>query len=218
MSHCIRLTVAFISLVTAASLSAEELPGWGKVIDPVGNCPVDFVDSGISLSIPAGLHDMNPRLQSTNAPRVVHDVEGDFLYEVRVLDFPRPAAKTGAQGHASYLAAGILVWQDDRNLLRWTRTASGEANAVFLSCEQYEQGKLVGGGNFPMGDKPVALRIERRADRLILSATHDNSSWRRVLDRRCSFTKDLKIGLFGLNVTQNDVEYRFEQPYLLSAE
>ncbi|MEW4566143.1 hypothetical protein AB1K70_26735 [Bremerella sp. JC770] len=113
----------------------------------------------------------------------MHDVEGDFLYEVRVLDFPRPAAKTGVEGHASYLGAGILVWQDDQNLLRWPHTASGEANAVLLSCEQYEQGQLVGGGNLPMGDTPIKLRVERRHDRLILSATHDNSSWRNLLDR-----------------------------------
>lgn len=202
----------------AATLSAEELPGWGEVIDPVGNCPVDFVDSGISMSIPAGLHDMNPRIQITNAPRVLKDVNDDFLFEVRVGDYPRPQAQTGVDGHASYVAAGILLWQDDRNLLRWTRTASGEANAVFLSCEQYEQGQLIGGGNFPMEDKPITLRLERRKDRLILSATYDNSTWRKVLERRCSLEKDIKVGVFGLNVTEKDIEYRFEAPYLLSSQ
>lgn len=210
--------VLLLFFATSNTLLAEELPGWGEVIDPVGNCPVDFAEPGISMSVPAGLHDMNPRLQVTNAPRVTQEVDGDFLYEVRVADFPRPQPKTGVEGHQSYIAAGILVWQDDRNLLRWTRTASGEANAVFLSCEQYEQGELIGGGNFPMEDKPITLRLERRKDRLILSATYDNSSWRKVLERRCSLEKELKVGVFGLNVTEKDVEYRFEAPYLLSSK
>ncbi|WP_105349753.1 MULTISPECIES: hypothetical protein [Pirellulaceae] len=212
------LILSLSYFMASATLNAEEIPGWGEVVDPVGNCPVDFVESGISLSIPAGLHDMNPRLQVTNAPRVMQKIVGDFLYEVRVGDFPRPQAKSGVEGHASYIAAGILVWQDDRNLLRWTRTGSGEANAVFLSCEQYEQGQLVGGGNFPMEDKPITLRLERRKDRLILSATYDNSTWRKVLERRCTLQKDLEVGILGLNVTQKDVEYRFEAPYLLSSE
>ncbi|QDU77238.1 hypothetical protein Pan97_43010 [Bremerella volcania] len=218
MRFCYRLLALLLVLAGTNLLSAEELPGWGEITDPVGNCPVDFVESGVSLSIPAGLHDMNPRLQVTNAPRVMQTVEGDFLYEIRVSDFPRPQAKTGVDGHASYVAAGILVWQDDRNILRWTRTGSGEANAVFLSCEQYEQGQLIGGGNFPMEDKPITLRVERRKDRLILSATYDNSSWRKVLERRCSLQKELKVGLFGLNVTEKDIEYRFEAPYLLSSK
>lgn len=212
------LILLLTCLTSSSTLHAENLPGWGDLIDPVGNCPVDFVESGISLTIPAGLHDMNPRLQVTNAPRIMNEVEGDFLYELRVADFPRPQVKSGVDGHASYVAAGILVWQDDRNLLRWTRTASGEANAVFLSCEQYEKGQLVGGGNFPMEDKPITLRIERRNDRLILSATYDKSSWRKVLERRCSFQKNVTVGAFGMNVTQKDLEYRFEEPYLLPAE
>lgn len=203
---------------TAVSLNAEELPGWGEVVDPVGNCPVDFVDSGISLLVPGGLHDMNPRLQVTNAPRVLQKVTGDFFYEVRVGDFPRPQANSGVEGHTSYIAAGILVWQDDRTLLRWTRTGSGEANAVFLSCEQYEQGQLVGGGNYPMEDKPITLRLERRKDRLILSATYDNSTWRKLLERRSTLQNEVQVGVLGLNVTQNDVEYRFEAPYLLSSQ
>lgn len=218
MRLCYQFVTLLLLVATSNILIAEELPGWGEVIDPVGNCPVDFVEPGISVSIPAGLHDMNPRLQVTNAPRVMHNVEGDFLFEVRVADFPRPQPKTGVEGHQSYIAAGILVWQDDRNLLRWTRTASGEANAVFLSCEQYEQGELIGGGNFPMEDKPITLRLERRKDRLILSATYDNSTWRKVLERRCTLEKELKVGVFGLNVTEKDVEYRFEAPYLLSSK
>lgn len=205
------LSVAFLTLSYG-----QEIPGWGTLVDPVGNCPVDPTKSGITLEVPAGIHDMNPYLQQTNAPRLWREVSGDFLFEARILDFPRPQPKTGVNGHQSYVASGILIWQDEENLLRWTRSASGEANQIYLSCEQYEKRALVGGGNFPLEDKPVLLRVERRGDRLLLWATYDTTGWRKVLERKCSYRKALKVGVFGLNVTEKDVEFCFEDAYLLA--
>ncbi|MBI1249797.1 hypothetical protein GC197_18375 [bacterium] len=194
---------------------SDELPGWGTTIDPVGNCPADFDESGLVLTVPGGLHDMNPWLGSTHAPRILNPVSGDFLFEVRVSDIARPEPKSGVQGHQAYVAAGILLWGDEDNLLRWTRSASGDRGVIYLSCEQYENKKIVGAGNFPLEDKPIWLRLERRGDRLILSATYDKSGWRTLLERRCKYPADMKVGVFGLNVTKRDVEFRFEDSYLL---
>ncbi|RCS46142.1 hypothetical protein DTL42_16815 [Bremerella cremea] len=200
----------------ASLLIAEDIPGWGTFVDPVGNCPVDITKSGITMEVPAGIHDMNPYLRQTNAPRIWQEVTGDFLFEARMLDFPRPQANTGANGHQSYIASGLLVWQDEGNLLRWTRSASGEANQIYLSCEQYKNNAIVGGGNFPLEDKPVSLRVERRGDRIRMWATYDTNGWKKLLDRQCDYSKSLHVGVFGLNVTDRDVEFRFEDAYLLT--
>lgn len=196
----------------------QEIPGWGELVDPVGDCPVDFTRSGITIQVPAGIHDMNPRLEQTNAPRIWQEVNGDFLFEAQFLDFPRPQPKTGVNGHQSYIASGILVWQDEKNLLRWTRSASGEANQIYLSCEQFEKQVIVGRGNFPLEDKPVLLRVERRGDRLRLWATYDATGWKMVLDRKCNYQKTVKVGVFGLNVTDTEVTFGVEKPYLLAQE
>ncbi|PQO41770.1 hypothetical protein C5Y97_03370 [Blastopirellula marina] len=209
------LSLAICSFLSPLSV-AEEIPGWGVLVDPVGNCPVDFTKTGISLEVPAGIHDMNPYLHQTNAPRIWQEVTGDFLFEACMLDFPRPQSKTGVNGHQSYIASGLLVWQDDGNLLRWTRSASGEAKQIYLSCEQYENNAIVGGGNFPLEDKPVSLRVERRGDRIRMWATYDTTGWKMLLDRRCDYQRTLKVGVFGLNVTEKDVEFRFENAYLLA--
>lgn len=206
----------FLCGVLVSLTRAQEIPGWGDLVDPVGNCPVDPTKSGITLEIPAGIHDMNPYLRQTNAPRLWREITGDFLFEAKILDFPRPQPKTGVNGHQSYLASGILIWQDEENLLRWSRSASGEANQIYLSCEQYENRVLVGRGNFPLEDKPVLLRVERRGDRLMLWATYDSTGWKKLLERKCNYRKTLKVGVFGLNVTQKDVEFGFEGPYLLA--
>lgn len=205
-----------IGIFLTSHLTAEEIPGWGTVVDPVGNCPVDITQTGIDLEVPAGIHDMNPRLRQTNAPRIWQEVTGDFLFEAQMLDFPRPQAKTGANGHQSYIASGLLVWQDDGNLLRWTRSASGEANQIYLSCEQYENNAIAGGGNFPLEDKPVFLRVERRGDRIRMWATYDTNGWKKLLDRQCNYQETLHVGVFGLNVTDKDVKFRFKDAYLLA--
>ena len=202
----------------AADGRGEEIPGWGVLHDPVGDCPVDPVDSGITLTIPAGIHDMSPRKGTANAPRIWQPVEGNFLYEVRVDTFPLPDAKSGANGNTSYIAAGILVWHDDDNFLRWTRSANGESARVFLSCEHYQDGKLVGGGIYPIEDHAIYLRVERRGDHLYFSARRDAANWRGFLKRPFSEETHAKLGVVGINVTQQNATFALDKSYLLSAK
>lgn len=203
-------------LLLVASASAQDFPGWGSLVDPVGNCPVDFIEGGLQLTIPGGVHQLNPIIGKVNAPRIWNEVEGDFLFEVRVLDFPRPELNSGANGNRSYLAAGIVLWQDDQNFLRWTRSASAEKNAVYLSCEQFENGKLAGGGNFPLKDAPIWLRIERRSDKLRMSASGNGTDWKQVIQRRSNYQQKLRLGVFGLNVTDREVPFQFQKAFLLA--
>lgn len=206
-----------VLLLLVASTSAQDFPGWGTLLDPVGNCPVDFIEGGLQLTIPGGVHQLNPIIGKVNAPRIWNDVEGDCLFDVRVLDFPRPEPNSGANGNRSYLAAGILLWQDDQNFIRWTRSASAEKNAVYLSCEQFENGKIAGGGIFPLKDAPVWLRIERRGNNLRMSASGNGTDWKQVLERRSAYQPKLKLGVFGLNVTNKEIPFQFQEAFLLPA-
>ncbi len=210
-----KLAIFIVMTLCGSTATAQEFPGWGKLVDPVGDCPVDFLSDGISISVPAGVHQLNPTMETVNAPRVWQTVEADFLYEVRVKDFPRPQIDSGANGNRSYVAAGIVLWQDEKNFLRWTRSASAEKNAVYLSCEQYENGKYVGGGFFRMKDEPIWLRLERRGNTLRMSASDDGKTWKQAIERDCTYPTDLKAGIFGLNVTQKDFTFQFTDGYLL---
>lgn len=210
-----RITSLFVLLLLCGFLSAQDVAGWGDLVDPVGDCPVDFLPDGIRLTVPAGVHQLNPTLDTVNAPRVWQSVEGDFLYEVQVKDFPRPQPESGANGNRSYVAAGIVVWQDEKNFLRWTRSASAEKNAVYLSCEQFENGKYVGGGYFRLKDQPIWLRVERRGDALRMSHSDDGKNWKQAIERRCTYQPPVKTGVFGLNVTEKDYEFQFTDSYCL---
>lgn len=207
--------VSLLLVTLGSTLNAQQYPGWGDLVDPVGDCPVDILPDGIELTIPAGIHQLNPTMETVNAPRVWQSVEGDFLFEVRVKDFPRPEKDSGANGNRSYVAAGVVLWQDENNFLRWTRSASAEKNAVYLSCEQFENGKHVGGGYFRMKDEPIWLRLERRENTLRMSASDDGKKWQQAIERDCTYPTSLKAGVFGLNVTENKYQFRFSHQYLL---
>ncbi|TWT33398.1 DUF1349 domain-containing protein [Blastopirellula retiformator] len=126
------------------------------------------------------------------------------------------AEKTGTI-KSSYVAAGLLVSQDEQNFLRWTRSAVGEAKATFASAELYEQGKLAGGFNLAWNGQPMWLRLERRADRVFLWIGDDGTQWRRHTSLRMPFLQDLKVGVFALNSTKTEFSATVSDFYLLGA-
>lgn len=210
----IRSVAGLLVWLGLATQLPAEIADWGKIDDPQGDCPIEENGERLDVHVPPGLHNLNPLLGDTSAPRVWREVEGDFVVEVQVLDFPIPQENTG-NIRVSYVAAGLVVWQDDQNFLRWTRSAAGEAKATFGSAELYEQGKLAQFLNVPWNGQPMWLRLERRADRVFLWISDDGSKWRRHSSLRFSLKKAVKVGVFALNVTKEEFSPSFRDFYLL---
>ena len=65
--------------------------------------------------------DLNPSPGFTlDAPRASQPIEDDFTAQVTVLPFPRPGPRSSyTNGAGSYHGAGLFVWGDERNLLRF---------------------------------------------------------------------------------------------------
>ncbi|UUO05758.1 DUF1349 domain-containing protein [Blastopirellula sp. J2-11] len=199
-----------------APLLFAEITDWGQIEDPRGDCPIEENDRRLEFHVPAGIHNLNPVIGDTSAPRVWRGVEGDFVIEARVLDFPIPLENTGLI-RSSYVAAGLMVWQDDKNFLRWTRSAVGETKATFASAEIYEQGKLAGGLTLPWNGEPMWLRLERRGDRIYLWLSSDGLKWRRHTSLRMPFLPQVKVGVFALNSTKKEFAASFSDFYLLES-
>jgi serine/threonine protein kinase len=78
--------------------AGQEIPGWGKVMDPDGDCRVQQKGSRVRIIVPAKDHNLNAVFKKYNAPLIVRVVQGDFRARVRVHPYPdvesRPAANT----------------------------------------------------------------------------------------------------------------------------
>ena len=73
----------FVGLAIAQQAGDRKLEGWGKVVDPDGDCKFDAARGSLSIAIPGTHHNLNPAVRQ-NAPRVLQEVEGDFTVQVRV--------------------------------------------------------------------------------------------------------------------------------------
>ncbi|EAQ77537.1 DUF1349 domain-containing protein [Blastopirellula marina] len=211
-----KLRIGLLVWAVLATPLLAEVADWGETEDPHGDCPVEESQGQLDFHVPPGIHNLNPVLKDTSAPRVWREVSGDFVIETQVLDFPIPAENTG-NIRVSYVAAGLVVWQNENNFLRWTRSAVGEARAVFASAELYEQGKLTENVNVAWNGQPMWLRLERRADRIYLWLSDDGSQWRRHTSLRMPLPAQVQVGVFALNVTKKEFAASFRDFYLLES-
>ena len=99
------LTVAACLLVLAARADEKpgtRLKGWGEVIDPDRDCHISLDRDKVTVKVPGKAHDFAAELQRWNAPRILSEVGGDFIAEVKVSGQFKPSATSTIEGRRSY--------------------------------------------------------------------------------------------------------------------
>ena len=134
--HCLRLllgTVVLAYSVGHAGEKTQEIKGWGKAVDPEGDCEFLAGAGKLTIKVPAGYHDFHPGPDyKANGPRVLREVDGDFTVEVRVSGTLPPDKDTALAGKASSFRAGtLLIWQDDKNFVRLDRAGMIKDGKLF---------------------------------------------------------------------------------------
>src|SRR5262249_28126420 len=110
----------------AAPAERLTLGGWGTAIGPDGDRAFTAARHRLTIAVPGTEHNLIVEQRGPmNAPRVLHEVEGDFVLQVRVSgDFPA-GAKGVTDQRKPFHGAGLLIYQDDRTYIRLERA---EAN------------------------------------------------------------------------------------------
>lgn len=216
-----RIWTVFVSSLTACCLlgavvaqdtKSQRIKEWGEVIDPASDCKFVEEMGKLTITIPGVYHDLNPtpRFNNLSAPRVLQEVEGDFLIQVKTHRFPRPKANTSTKVH-SYVGAGLLVWHDGDNFVRLLRAANGESGALFVSGELYKDGKYAGGRLTKIEDKDTHLRLERHKGKFTLSFSADGQKWSDLETPDIELPKKLKVGVAAVNSTTKAFAPQFEE-------
>src|SRR6476620_2812564 len=82
------------------------LGGWGTPINPDGDCTIRAEDGKITIGVPPGMHDLwygrQEAARRFDAPRVLREVEGDGVAQVRV------TADWRLGGRPTFNGAGLL--------------------------------------------------------------------------------------------------------------
>jgi hypothetical protein len=164
------------------------IAGWGVAVDPDGDCGFAIEDGAVVITVPGGQfpHDLGAELNNTNAPRVLREVSGDFMLEVRVDGDFNPGGKSTQPGRTGYTGAGLVAFADNKNYVRIERaTLQGSEKSVRRHYGNFEvriDGKVQRFGqtnDLPLEDnQPVYLRLIRRGAKMYGAVSHDGKEWK----------------------------------------
>ncbi|MEX2287130.1 MAG: hypothetical protein WD648_08580 [Planctomycetaceae bacterium] len=185
----------------------DNVPGWGRVVDPAGDCAFEQKDNMFTIRVPGDGHDLWPLKGKVNAPLVLQDAEGDFTVEVLIQSVEKAENGTAIPGLASttaFHAGTLVIWKDAKNFVRLDRTDMNKDGKAITSCyfHIFKEGERVVELSPIVRDKPTSLRLTRKADRLTASYSQDGGkSWREFPEQAIDLPVKVKAGISALNST-----------------
>lgn len=226
------ITLIFATFALVESSSAQFVEGWGNVVDPRRDCRVEELNGTLKITVPGTLHDLHTGM---DAPRVVQEVDGDFVSQVCVKKFPLPTKNTWADQRApvDFVSSGLLVYVDDNQFIRFERTGSFGASGqrVTIWGKLYREGKDAAYARVEIADEDAFLKVERADGTVKLAYSSDSKNWIDFPLTRWregdSFyerpeKKDLvvmknrvHVGVYSINATKHTISHEFTNFKLL---
>lgn len=189
------------------------LTGWGLAIDPDKDCKFTPGPKSMAVDVPAAMHDLGGALRKFNAPRVLREVDGDFVLTVKVGGDFNPGPKSTNPKSVPYLAGGILLWSDSDNFIRLERASMRRGPRVIPHVAFLEQEGGYGGAvhneSFRGGD--CYLRLERKGSRILGAISGDGTTWKQLKPIDTVWPKKLKVGLGAISTSSNPFAVKFEE-------
>ncbi len=205
---------------TAAVADADEgrpddLPGWGRVVDPWRDCQVslDRENDRLRFRVPGTPHVLSAEVPQLpmNAPLVVRGVQGDFTANVRVLGRLEPG-RFKTTHYDPYHGAGLIVWQDPANYLRLER-AVGFINGrhqPYVNYELREGGQLAVTRGFAIEGGSLFLKLRRQGDSFTAWYGHDGRRWIELGRIDATFAERVQVGVVAVNSSKQTLSAELE--------
>jgi len=211
---CVLAACLLPAFAPGGQQKAQEINGWGAVVDPDGDCKVTEAKGKLTITVPRTHHDLTYTAQTTklNAPRVLQKVRGDFQLDVKVLTIPLPGKDTSSSGVHSFNSCGLLVWQDDKNFIRMERAAEGNGGGEFVWVERFTDGQSAARKFHPVANKVIQLRLVRDGDKFTFSINLEEGAeqWTEVYTDEIRLVADVQAGVLAINTTTNDFFARMQ--------
>lgn len=220
MNSIFRSTLIWLSfclpLIAAPPPSPDKKPqpikGWGEITDPDGDCRVAEDKGDLTITVPKTHHDLTytEKYTKLNGPRVLQPVEGDFTLEVKVRAFPPPGNVASSGGQYSFVSAGLLIWQDEKNFIRMERAAVGNSDTPFVWIERFADGKASVQKMKRLSDKATGLRVVRKGNQFAFLYDEDGEgkTWVEAHSGEIEMPAKLDVGVATINSTVREFPVR----------
>jgi RNA polymerase sigma factor (sigma-70 family) len=158
------------------------IPCWGTTVDPDGDCKFTVENDTLTIVVPNTDHALCVERDQMNAPRVLRDVEGDFIAQVRVSGpFPE-GAESVVKGRRPFHGAGLLLWLDDKNYVRLERAhlVFEGRNLIYANFELRQDGEFTRAGNateMSLAEGAIFLRLERHDGKVFAATSPNGTHW-----------------------------------------
>jgi hypothetical protein len=181
--------------------SGKSIEGWGRPEDPLGDCRIHLEGKSLVIEVPGKLHDLVADMGVVNAPMVLDDVERDFIVGVKVAKAGRADGESTSGYSLPYQGAGLLLWKDRDNYIRLERASMlrGREVLTYINFGGIANGNRTGGHAVQCPEGPVALRLEKRKDRVLGSISVDGTSWSYLPPVTATGRGPWKVGVTAVN-------------------
>ena len=189
-----------VALAAPAPTDRPWVTGWNKPMDPDKDCKFVRDKGTLTIEVPGKDHDLGIERGLMNSPRLLRDVEGDFLAQVRVAGTFQPSNESTSTERVPFVGAGLLLLADEKTYVRLERAAlrlQGEVK-TYANWELREDGKWVLGGDAsvqPLEGKVTFLRLERKGDKLLASVSRDGKEWKKMKALEVKLPAKPKLGV-----------------------
>ena len=78
------ITVSWVFPPISEARPPQTLKGWGGAVDPKGDCRIGLDGEKLTIAVPGTKHDLSAEASDMNAPRVLREIEGDFIVQLKV--------------------------------------------------------------------------------------------------------------------------------------
>jgi regulation of enolase protein 1 (concanavalin A-like superfamily) len=184
----------------------------GPLIDPLQDCRVVREAEGVTIVVPAALHIFGPDGKVNNSPRAMTEVAGDFVAQVKVIGNIKPGTKPLKDVPFTFQGAGLLLWQNEDNYVRFERAAGYDDRGPVhqLLVEGRKDGKPTRGQYLSVRQGDLALRMERHGGDINCTYTSDGKTWLVVKKWSVNLPAKVNVGISASNVSPRPFPARFE--------
>ena len=198
----------------ARELEGKPVEGWGLAIDPFGDS--QFRGDGKALTLDViGVHKDEKAAgdESLKTPRVLREVEGNFVMTVKVAGDFKPEGNSTAAKYVPYNGAGLLAWSDGDNFIRFERAAMKKGGKIvnYANLEEWEGGGRGASYSGPMPAGTVHLRLIRDGGKIVASVSPDGKNWGNLRPIDVQWPAKAKVGIVAVNSNTEPLSARFEE-------
>jgi hypothetical protein len=219
MTRLFPVLALFLATCTAiAAPVPEEKPfetGWDKPVDPDGDCQFKRERGALTIVVPGKDDKLAVVRRLHNPPRLLRDVEGDFVAQVRVSGVFHPTASWTNTERVPFVSAGLVLMDGESTYVRLERAAlvKGEVLKTYANWELRRDGEwlLMGAERIrPLEDKETFLRLERKGDEVLGSVSQDGKTWHSLMPIDLTLPKKVKLGVAAGTTSTDTFSPRYD--------